>query len=254
MVSVLFVGVTELLKYLGGVHSVKKMLELYPKSIEVLYLSESNQHLQTFSMLAKSLCVRVEFCEREQLNRWLPGVNHQGVVAAYSNVTNFSLQELVSSSLAKKDLPMLLMLDRVQDPQNLGACIRSAACFGVDGIIIPKDNAAGLTATVLKISVGACALVPVVKVTNLVRSMQFLKKSGFWLYGTTENAPGNIATADVDVPLVWVMGNETKGISHLVMKNCDSLYSIDTDGFSTLNVATSTGICLYQTFSKRRSG
>ena len=129
-----------LLKYLGGVHCVRKMLELYPKSIDVLYLSENNQHTETFSALAKSSSVRVEFCDREQLNHWLPGVNHQGVAAAYDKVMQLNLQDLVSNALANKNLPMLLMLDRVQDPQNLGACIRSAACFGVDGICNQKET------------------------------------------------------------------------------------------------------------------
>ena len=240
--------------FLGGVHSVKKMLECYPKHVKRLFMVRGNQHQQWFVAESKRLGIVLEFCTKEQLDLWVSGVNHQGIAAAYEQLPSLGLEDLVGRCQKREGPPVLLILDRIQDPQNLGACIRSAACFGVDGIIIPKDNAAGLTPTVLKIAVGACALVPVVRVTNLVRAMQYLKKNGFWLYGTAEKAKDSIVNCDVDLPIAWVMGNETKGLSSLVMKHCDVLYSIDTAGFSTLNIATSTGICLYQTFSKRLNG
>ena len=125
--------------------------------------------------------------------------------------------------------------------------------FAVDGIIIPKDKAVGLTPTVVKVSVGAAATVPVVAVTNLSRALRTLKESGFWVYGTSERGEQCITAADVSVPTAWVMGNEMKGISANVEKHCDALYRISTSGFSTLNIATSASICLYQTFNMRHA-
>ena len=237
--------------FLGGIHSVKKMLECYPKHVNRLFIVRGNQHQKWFESESKRLGVVMEICSKDKMDLMVSGVNHQGVCVCYDKLPSLGLEDLTNRCLNKKSFPTLLLLDRIQDPQNLGACIRSAACFGVDGIIIPKDNAVGLTPTVLKIAVGACAMVPVVRVTNLVRAMQHLKKNGFWLYGTAEKAKDSIVNCDVNLPIAWVMGNETKGLSSLVMKHCDVLYSIDTAGFSTLNIATSTGICLYQTFSKR---
>lgn len=238
--------------FLGGVHSVKQMLMCYPKHIKRLYLLRGNQHQSWFLSESKRIGIPLELCVKAQIDAMLPDVNHQGVLAMYEQLPSLGLEELVLRAFKNKVHPIFLILDRIQDPQNLGACLRSAACFGVDGIIIPKDNAVGLTPTVLKIAVGAGALVPVVRVTNLVRSMRYLKDQGFWLYGTAERADHGVTEADVNVPMAWVMGSETKGLSTLVLKHCDALYSIDTEAFSTLNIATSTAICLYQTFVKRR--
>ena len=129
--------------------------------------------------------------------------------------------------------------------------IRRLLDSGADGVIIPKDRAVGVTPTVIKVAAGGAAIVPVVRVTNLARSMRQLKERGVWLYGTSEYAGEGVASADVRLPVAWVMGNERKGLSRTVMQECDALYSIETSGFSTLNIATSTGICLYYTHLNR---
>lgn len=227
------------------------MLEAYPSNVNMLFISGQSSQLQSIVDLAKKMGVRVTFCDRDELNRQLPNVNHQGAMVGYVRPPGIDLHTLIKATQAKSRLAQVLVLDKVQDPQNLGACLRSSAAFGVDGIIIPKDKAVGLTPAVIKVSVGAAATVPVVAVTNIARSLGLLKEAGFWIYGTSERAEHSISHADVSVPVAWVMGNEMKGISPNVEKHCDALYRIDTTGFSTLNIATSASICLYQTYSKR---
>ena len=229
------------------------MLEVYPANIDTVFVAGQSPQVQNLLALAKSLKVRITFCDKEQLNQWLPHVNHQGVVASYKQPPSMDLTSLIRICSQGDRLPLVLVLDKIQDPQNLGACLRSAAAFAVDGIIIPKDKAVGLTPTVIKVSVGAAATVPVVAVTNLARALRTLKESGFWVYGTSERGEQCITAADVSVPTAWVMGNEMKGISANVEKHCDALYRINTSGFSTLNIATSASICLYQTFSMRHA-
>ena len=240
------------MKYLGGKHSVLKMLETYPKCVTALHLSEGQQDNVSLISLAKKHGIRVIRTEKEQLNQWLPQVNHQGVVLAFERLPSVDLQTLIDQANAADKIPLLLVLDKIQDPQNLGACLRSAAAFGVDGIIIPKDKAVGVTPAVIKVSVGAAAIVPVVTVTNLARAIRMLKEAGYWIYGTSERAEQPIEAADVSVPTAWVMGNEMKGVSANIEKQCDALFVIPTADFSTLNIATSASICLYQTFCKRR--
>ena len=200
---------------------------------------------------AKKQGIPVQFCEKSQLNNYLPQVNHQGVVVSCSRYPTLGFEDLLMRAQKQSKPPILLMLDRIQDPQNLGACLRSAAAFGVSGIIIPKNQAVGLTPAVIKVAVGAAAIVPVVTVVNLARAMRQLKEAGFWLYGTCESSAQSITQANVEVPVVWVLGNETSGLGVNVRKNCDALFVIDTESFSTLNIATSASICLYQTLVSR---
>jgi 23S rRNA (guanosine2251-2'-O)-methyltransferase len=237
--------------YLGGIHAVKQLLSRYPKHVKFIWVVQRSQHSNWFSSACRQHDVPLSYVNKSDLDDLLPDIRHQGVVAEYTQLPTLGLEDLCAQSLQRSKTPCLLMLDRVQDPQNLGACLRSAAVFGVDGVIIPKDRAVGVTPTVLKVAVGAAAMVPVVRVANLTRAMRLLKAQGFWLYGTAETADQTITQADVDVPIVWVMGNESKGLGHQVEQHCDVMYRIDTTGFSTLNIATSAGIVLHTTFSMR---
>lgn len=239
-------------QYIGGVHSVKCLVASFPKHVACVYVCATSQHLDEMQALAKSKSVKIQVCERSYLDEWLPDVNHQGVVAMCTQLPSLGLDTLVERAKKRDRQPLILALDRVQDPRNLGACLRSAAAFDVDGIVIPKNQSVDLTPAAIKVAVGAAALVPVVKVTNLSRALRQLKSSGFWVYGTSERAETSIAMADVAHPIVWVMGNEMRGLSDNVVKQCDALFSIETSGFSTLNIATSASLCLYQTFQKRR--
>ena len=238
-------------QYLGGVHAVKTMFERYPRHIKGFWLAKGSKHTDWFVEMAKQHGIELQYCDKPTLDQWLPGVNHQGVAVLCRQLPSLGLSDLLDQCFKREGAPLLLVLDCIQDPQNLGACLRSAAAFGVDGVIIPKDRAVGVTPTVIKVAAGGAAIVPVVRVTNLARSMRQLKERGVWLYGTSEYAGEGVASADVRLPVAWVMGNERKGLSRTVMQQCDALYSIETSGFSTLNIATSTGICLYYTHLNR---
>ena len=237
--------------YLGGVHAVKALVERYPRHVKAIWLTKDHQHAAWFLEKAQCHGIPVSYCLRSRLDEWLPGVTHQGVAAHYHQLPSLGLDDLIAQCFKRTRRPLLLALDRIQDPQNLGACIRSAAVFGVDGILIPKDRAVGLTPAVLKVAVGAAAIVPVVRVSNLSRALRRLKEDGFWCYGTSEYAQETVSSADVNRPVVWVMGNETKGLSRNVLDHCDQVFSIETSGFSTLNIATSASICLYATWLSR---
>ena len=239
--------------YLGGVHAVHQTLVRYPRHVKMVWLMHQSQHAAVFEASCREHGVKLAYCDKRQLDLWMPDVQHQGVAAAYEQLPSLGLEDLCTQAFQRTNQPLFLMLDHIQDPQNLGACLRSAAAFGVDGVIVPKDRAVGITPTVLKVAVGAAAIVPVVRVNNLARAMRQLKDLGCWFYGTAESASECLSSADVSVPLVWVMGNESKGLSKNVMDTCDALYAIETGAFSTLNISVSTGIVLHATATKRQS-
>jgi 23S rRNA (guanosine2251-2'-O)-methyltransferase len=148
--------------------------------------------------------------------------------------------------------PFLLVLDGVQDPHNLGACLRTADGAGVDAVIVPRDRAAGLTATVRKVACGAAETSRLIRVTNLARTLKHLKSRGLWLVGTAEDAPQSVFEADWTGPLALVMGGEARGLRRLTRELCDALVSLPMRGaVESLNVSVATGICLYTALSRR---
>ncbi len=155
-------------------------------------------------------------------------------------------------TLAGDDPPLLLVLDGVQDPHNLGACMRSADAFGVHAIIVPKDRAVGVNATVAKVASGAADTVPVIAVTNLARTLRALKERGVWLIGADSEATESLFDADLTGPIAWVMGAEGSGLRRLTRELCDRIVGIPLTGIvSSLNVSVATGICLYATRQQR---
>ena len=157
------------------------------------------------------------------------------------------------------DLPatpqrLLLMLDGVQDPHNLGACLRSAEAVGVDAVVVPKDRAVGLTPVVRKAAAGAAERVPVSAVTNLVRTLEKLKQLGYWVVGLAGDAEEDLYEVDLTGPLVVVMGGEAEGLRRLTRETCDRLVRIPMTGqIESLNVSVATAVCLYEAYRQRRS-
>jgi 23S rRNA (guanosine2251-2'-O)-methyltransferase len=146
----------------------------------------------------------------------------------------------------------LLVLDGVQDPHNLGACLRVADAMGAHAVVVPKDRAAGLNATVRKVASGAAETVPLVTVTNLARSLREIKEAGVWVVGTAGEAQGDLFTAKLDGPTAWVMGAEGEGLRRLTRETCDQLVRIPMFGsVESLNVSVASGICLYETRRQR---
>ena len=241
--------------FIAGVNSVLHVMHRFPGlCVKISCLPSTRSRFEKMVAAGEGKGVRVQCVSTADLDALVPGVVHQGVVLEVKHLPTVSLQDLLHWCEQKQRPSTVLILDQVQDPQNLGACLRSAAAFDVDAVIVPDRNAAGMTATVAKVSSGACALGPLVVVTNLVRAIEQLKAGGFWIYAASERGESSIAQAPVDCSVAWVMGSEEKGIRPLVQKNCDRHFTIDvTAAFTTLNVATATGICLYQTFLQRKN-
>ncbi len=179
--------------------------------------------------------------------------NHQGVIAFIREFQYSDLSIILKRIRNKKDVPpVLLMLDQIQDPRNLGAIIRTANAVEADGVIIPKNNAAEITATVHKASAGSTAYTPISKVTNLAQTIEQLKSLGIWVVGTAEDAGMCYTSANYTVPLCIVLGNEGSGIRRLVKKKCDYLVHLPMLGqISSLNVSVTAGVLLYEVLRQR---
>jgi 23S rRNA (guanosine2251-2'-O)-methyltransferase len=188
------------------------------------------------------------------MDAWVDGV-HQGVVAEVSPSQVWGdamLDELLDRT---EGAPLLLVLDGVTDPHNLGACLRTADAAGALAVIIPKDKSATLNATVRKVACGAAEVIPLVAVTNLARTLEKLQQRGLWVVGTAGEAEQEIYDQDLSGPIVLVMGAEGKGMRRLTREHCDFLVRLPMAGsVSSLNVSVATGVCLFEALRQRRSG
>ncbi len=230
-----------------GLHAVKKMLQFSVHDCEQLFcLQTKNQRLQQIISLAKQKEITVVFQDREALTALASSDKHQGCVLTVreGHQHAVSLDELLQN--IKQD-SLFLVLDGVQDPHNLGACMRTADAAGVSAIIVPKDRAVGMTATVKKVAAGAAESVPLITVTNLARSLKELKDAGVWLVGTSGEAEKSLYDENLSGPIGLVMGAEGEGIRRLTAEQCDYLVKLPMKGqVESLNVSVATGICLYE--------
>ncbi len=178
----------------------------------------------------------------------------QGVAARVEPFEYCSLKELISISLSQMEIPFLIMLDHIEDPHNLGAVMRTANAAGVNGLIIPAQRAAGVTAAVRKVAAGAADRIPVARVGNLNQAAKTLKEEGFWLYGAEADGDEVYYRADYNRPLVLVIGSEGRGISRLLRMNCDLLVKIPMPGTadSSLNVSAATAVLVYTALALRK--
>jgi len=180
--------------------------------------------------------------------------NHQGVAARAKPVQAKGENELLSQLDALDGAPLLLVLDTITDPHNLGACLRTADAAGVHAVIAPKDKAVGITATVSKVACGAAESVPFYQVTNLARTLKELQDRGIWLFGTAGEASESVYKTDLKGPIAIVMGAEGKGLRRLTREACDHLIHIPMAGdVSSLNVSVATGVCLFEAVRQRHS-
>ena len=195
--------------------------------------------------LANKNKIKISQLSQHKFQQLEKGINSQGVIANIAEFSFSSVEEIANGCSEKKN-PRLLLLDSIQDPQNVGAILRSAECFGVDGILITTHQSSPITETVEKTSAGAINHLKIAKVTNLVQEIKFLKENGFWIVGSTlGESSQNYRTVDYKMPTALVMGNEEKGIRDLVAKNCDFLVHIPMKGkIQSLNVSVAAGILL----------
>jgi len=241
-----------------GVHPVLEVLEASPQNVkEVIVDRGSGNKTQKIIELAKQRKITVrydkdEFTSSALQEGGLTGEDrHQGVIARIS-FPYHSFTELLDNLQNSIDIPFILALDSIQDPQNLGAIIRSAVSAGVTKIILPKDRAAHVTGTVAKASAGAVFHVSVCRVTNLVAAIDALKDEGIWVFGTAKDAPLTIYKADFTVPACLVIGNEEKGLRPRVRDHCDILVTIPMQGkLDSLNASVATGIVLFEIVRQR---
>ena len=201
---------------------------------------------------AQEFSVPTEYVQSEKLDRLAPGIRHQGIVALASPIAFSSLEDVVKRAASHEEMPFLLLLDELQDPQNVGALIRSADAAGVHGVLLPKRRSCPVNMVVAKVSAGAVNYVPVVQIGNIVQTLRSLKKQGFWIVGADMEGDSLYFETDLNRPIVLVVGAEGKGLGHLVKENCDMLVRIPMQGgVNSLNASAAGAILLYEVVRQR---
>ena len=241
------------LEKIYGIHAVEALLRHHPKRVKQVWLAEgrSDPRVQTLIALADESQVPVGNAERREMDVWVEGV-HQGVVADVSPSQVWGeamLNELLDRT---EGAPLILVLDGVTDPHNLGACLRTADAAGALAVIVPKDKSATLTPTVRKVACGAAEVIPLVAVTNLAATLKKLQQRGLWIVGTAGEAEQELYEQDLTGPTILIMGAEGKGMRRLTREHCDYLVRLPMAGsVSSLNVSVATGVCLFEALRQR---
>ena len=195
----------------------------------------------------------IEKLSTQQMNQRFAEFNHQGIVASASPLPDYNESHLLALLESSKSPALILILDGITDPHNLGACLRTADATGVDFVLIPKDKSASITPVVSKVACGAAESIPLVRVTNLVRSMDLLKEQGVWIYGAAGEAEHSLYQTDCTGTIAIVMGAEGEGLRRLTREHCDGLFSLPMAGsVDSLNVSVATGVSLYEVLRQRR--
>jgi len=237
-----------------GLHTVSALLRKSPQRIRQLLIQQGrdDDRVQAILNLALQADVKVRRRAGSELDALAGGNNHQGVLAEIEPAANQgegALDDLLEAAAAP---PLLLVLDGVQDPHNLGACLRTADACGVAALIVPRDRAAGLTPVVRKVASGAAESVPLIQVVNLARTLRWLKERNFWIVGSDESAAQTMYAADLTGPSAIVMGAEGQGMRRLTRELCDVLVKIPMHGIvESLNVSVASGVLLFEAVRQR---
>ena len=241
-------------KILFGFHAVGVRIKIAPQSVQEVLIDATRRdaRMKQFVQRAKEAGIRLIDGDGLRLSKLCGNHNHQGVVARVAEIPQVrSLDDLLDQIT---EPPLILVLDGVTDPHNLGACLRTADAAGVHAVIAPKDRAVGLNAVVERVSCGASQSVPYIMVTNLARQLRDLKDRGVWLIGTDERATQTLHGVDQRGAVAWVMGAEGAGMRRLTRESCDHLVQIPMAGsVESLNVSVATGVCLFETVRQRAS-
>jgi 23S rRNA (guanosine2251-2'-O)-methyltransferase len=244
--------------YVAGLRAVEQLMDRQPGEIRRIYAEyqTANPRLERVIALANDRGIDVQPANRARLQQMSDESRHQGVVAEIRRsrtLDEAALRDLVEAALTADASLMLLILDGIQDPHNLGACLRTADAAGVNAVVVPRHGAAGLGPTVSKVAAGAAESVPFAAVANIVRVLDWLRDYGVALIGTSDAAGESLYECDLEGPLALVMGREHKGLRQPVVERCDRLVSLPMAGsVSSLNVSVATGICLYEAVRQRR--
>ncbi|WP_041070029.1 23S rRNA (guanosine(2251)-2'-O)-methyltransferase RlmB [Candidatus Ishikawella capsulata] len=231
-----------------GIHPIQALLEKDHKRLQKIFISKGNTN--RFNLLIDKLKkydnVSINFTTRQWLDKKVGRVVHQGIIA-FIKSNPLPREEDLPQMLLKITKPFLLILDNITDPHNLGACLRSANIAGVHIVIIPKNRCAPLNATAKKVACGAAESTPLIQVTNLVRTMQLLKKHNIWILGADISVNNILYKSKINGAVALVVGNESKGMRRLTIDQCDELISIPNFGnINSLNVSAATAVCLFE--------
>ncbi|MEI7670587.1 MAG: 23S rRNA (guanosine(2251)-2'-O)-methyltransferase RlmB [Deltaproteobacteria bacterium] len=236
-----------------GINPLLEVLLSHPAMLEKIFVAEGRggEAVQKILKLAADHQIPVECSGRDRLEKLAPRCVHQGIVGLCREHAYATVDEVIAHRHEKSKYDLVVLLDSVTDPQNLGSIIRTAHCCGANGIIIPENRAASVTASVAKASAGAFQYLPVAMVVNLVRTIEYLKEREFWIYGADAEAQSDIRMPDYEGHIALVMGSEGRGIRPLIRKNCDFLVSIPMRGrVASLNVSVAAGVILFEILRK----
>ncbi|ACS84600.1 23S rRNA (guanosine(2251)-2'-O)-methyltransferase RlmB [Musicola paradisiaca] len=236
-----------------GIHAVKALLERDPQRFLEVFTLKGREDRRLLPLIAEleATGIAVKVANRQWLDEKAEGAVHQGIIARVREGRQYQENDL-PGLLETRDTPFLLVLDGVTDPHNLGACLRSADAAGVHAVIVPRDRSAQLNATAKKVACGAAESVPLIRVTNLARTLRFLQERNVWIVGTAGEADHTLYQSKLTGPLALVMGAEGEGMRRLTREHCDELISIPMAGsVSSLNVSVATGVCLFEAVRQR---
>jgi 23S rRNA (guanosine2251-2'-O)-methyltransferase len=246
-------------QWIAGINAVSAALEHDAEHVREVLIEAGakNPRLAEIENRAQRLDIAVRKVATQALDGVVGNLRHQGVVARYAAAKTYGENDLEGLVDAAEGRALLLVLDGVQDPHNLGACLRSAAAAGATAVIIPKDKSVQVNATVRKTSAGAADSIPVVPVTNLARTLRDLQKQGVWLYGLAGEAEASLYAMDLRGNVAMVLGGESDGLRRLTRENCDQLVKIPMPGGSeveSLNVSVAAGVTLFEAVRQRVAG
>ena len=241
---------------IGGLHAAQSALRYDPTRVREAWLDRRRRdaRLERLRRQLEGLDCTVHEVDGRVLDGKLSDFNHQGVILAWQGQSPRGDAELADHLDSLADPPLLLVLDQVQDPHNLGACLRTADAVGVDAVITPRDRASGLTPAVYRVAAGAAERVALFQVTNLARCLRDLRDRGIWLFGLAEGGDTRLYGSDLTGAVAVVMGAEGKGLRRLTREHCDALLSIPMAGaVESLNVSVATGVVLFEALRQRQA-
>ena len=239
---------------LFGLHAVQATLDYSPDKIIRVWIDAQRDDKRLSKLVSElsRLGIEPEKTDKKKLDRFAEGHNHQGIAVEVAMPEALGESDLKDAVLKLDNNALFLVLDNVQDPHNLGACLRTADATGVNGVIITKDNAAGITPTVCKVASGAAETMPVYQVTNLARTLRWLKEQGIWIMGAAGDAEKTVYNSDLTLSLAIVVGAEGTGLRRLTKEQCDFLVKLPMLGHvESLNLSVATGVLLYETVRQR---
>lgn len=242
-------------QWIAGINAVAAAIEHDPDNVREVLIEAGakNPRVVEIEGNARRMGIDVRRVTQQALDGVAGGLRHQGAVARYAAAKTWDEHELPALVEAANGRALLLVLDGVQDPHNLGACLRSAAAAGVTAVVIPKDKAVQVNATVRKTSAGAADSIPVIRVTNLARCMRELQQLGIWIYGLAGEADASLYSIDLKGNVALVLGGEAGGLRRLTREHCDSLVRIPMPGTTeSLNVSVATGVTLFEAVRQRQ--